>query len=233
MQLTYETQEAVPEDLRESFVEFKDGDQSSWIHKDLAEAKKEAYRFKGDLTQTQQQAKAAAERLKALEDAEAERLKKAEQADLDKKEKEGKHDEILAHFKQTAETEKAELQKQLEELQNSVRAEKKGAVVADLSALGTEATRSTLKRLIDLDLSFDDGNLVVMEDGKATSLTIEQYKAKLPELYPHLVAESHAKGGQANGGNGSGSPSGVNAKAQEAKKKGDLKGFLDASIKFN
>ncbi len=85
MQLQYDTQDAVPEDLRESFVEFKDGDKTLFMHKDLAETKKEAYRFKGDLTHAQKLAQEKSERLQALELAEKER-----QADLEAKELESK-----------------------------------------------------------------------------------------------------------------------------------------------
>lgn len=207
MQLQYDTHDAVPEDLRESFTEFKDGDKTVFIHKDLAEAKKEAFRFKGDLTQTQRKQQEAVERLQQLEEAEQKRQKELEDKELESKKKNGQHEEILEHFKTQAEKEKAELKAQLEELTNNVRNEKKASVVNDLATLGTETTRPALKRLIDLDLTFsDDNSLIVMLDGKATSLTVEEYKAKLPELYPALVGESHGKGGQSKGAtSGSGS----------------------------
>lgn len=207
MQLQYESETEVPEDLKESFTEFKDGDKTVWMHKDLAETKKEAFRYKGDLTQTKQKQDEIAQRLADFEKREQERKEEQEKLELEKKQKDGKHEEILEHFKQQAEQEKSELKKQLDELQNSVKSEKKAAVVKGLSAAGTEQTRAALERLIDLDLDFDDGgNIVVMMEGKATSLSIDEYKAKLPELYPSLVGESHGKGGQGKGGTGSGTP---------------------------
>lgn len=206
MQLQYETQDQVPEDLRESFVEFNEGDKTLFMHKDLAETKKQLYRTKGDLTHTEKSAKEKAERLKALEDAEALRQQEREQADLENKKKNGQHEEILEDYKTKAEQREAELKAHLEELQGNIRNEKKSTVVSDIAALGTDSTRSTLKRLVDQDLAFgEDGNLVVMQDGKATSTTIEEYKSKLVDLYPSLVRESHAKGGKATGGTGSGS----------------------------
>ena len=206
MQLQYDTHDAVPEDLRESFTEFKDGENTIFIHKDLAEAKKEAFRFKGDLTQTQKKQQEALERLQQLEEAESTRKSELEAKELESKKKNGQHEEILEHFKTQAEKEKAELKSQLEELTNSVRNEKKASVVNELASLGTTDTRAALKRLIDLDLTFgEDGGLVVIEDGKASSTTVEQYKAKLKELYPSLVSESHGKGGVSKGaGSGSG-----------------------------
>lgn len=207
MQLQYETQDQVPEDLRESFVEFKEGDNTVFLHKDLAETKKEAYRYKGDLTQTQQKQQEALERLKQLEEAESQREAERQAAELESKKKNGQHEEILEHFKQQAELEKQTLTEQLNELKNSVRSEKKTGIVNKLGALGTDITRPMLTRLIEQDLDFgEDGNLVVMENGKATSMTIEQYQSKLPDLYPALIGESHSKGGTSKGGTGSGSP---------------------------
>lgn len=213
MQLKYETQELVPEDLKESFVEFKDGDQSSWIHKDLAEAKKEAYRFKGDLTNAQKLAQEKADKLKAFEDAEADRQAEKERIELESKKKNGQHDEILEDFKSKSQAEIDAREARIKELEESIKNKEKSAVVNDLAGLGIDSTRTALKRLVEQDLQFgDNGSLVVMQDGKATSMTVDEYKAKLPELYPYLVGESHSKGGQANGGNGSGSPSGTKLK---------------------
>ena len=206
MQLQYEDVNEVPEELKESFVEFKEGDKTVFMHKDLAETKKEFYRQKGDLTQAQRLAQEKAERLQALESAEAERQAEKERLELEAKKKNGQHEEILEHYKTQAEKEKAELQQLVDNLQNSMKAEKKTAVVNDLAALGTDSTRAALKRLIDQDLAFaDSGELVVIENGKATSLTIAEYKAKLADLYPSLVSESHGKGGFSKGGTGSAS----------------------------
>lgn len=236
MQLQYDTQDAVPEDLRESFVEFKDGDKTLFMHKDLAETKKEAYRFKGDLTHAQKLAQEKSERLQALELAEKQRQEDLEAQELESKKKNGQHEEILEHFKTQAQREKEELQAKLDELSGSIKQKEKTAVVNDLASMGTDSTRAALKRLIDQDLDFsEDGSLVVLENGKATSISLDEYKGKLKELYPYLISESHGKGGGRNGnpaGSG-GSNVSTNVKAEQAKKKGDLKGFLDASINFN
>ena len=235
MNLQYETLDDVPEDLKESFVEFKEGDKTLFLHKDLADTKREFYRTKGDLTQAQRKQQEALERLQALEDAENKRQRELEEKDLESKQKNGQYEEILNDFKTKAQQREEELKRQLDELNSNVRNEKKSAVVSELSSLGTEHTRDALKRLIALDLDFgDDGSLIVMENGKASSTTIAEYKAKLKDLYPSLVGESHGKGGQGKGGNGSlTQKSNTNVKADEAKKRGDLKGFLDASIKLN
>lgn len=222
MQLQYDTQDAVPEDLRESFVEFKDGENTVFMHKDLAETKKEFYRAKGDLTHAQRTAQEKAERLQALEQAEQERKKDIENKELENKKKNGQHEEILEHFKTQAEKEKAELKAQLDELNNSVRNEKKASIVNDLASLATDSNRAVFKRLIDSDLAFgDDGNLIVMENGKASSLSIDDYKSKLKDLYPQLVRESHGKGGQSKGALGSSGSDGVPRTLEECK--GDRK----------
>ena len=201
MQTQYEDQSAIPEELKDSFVEFKDGDKTVFLHKDVAEAKREAFRFKGDLTQAQQKQQEALERLERLEKAEQARQAELEAKELEAKKQNGQHEEILEHFKAQAEKEKQELQQQLAELQNSVKAEKKAAIVSDLSSCGTPETKAVLSRLINLDLDFSEsGEIVVLQDGKATSLSLDEYKAKLPELYPSLVGEVHGKGGVAKGG---------------------------------
>lgn len=206
MQLQYDTQDAVPEDLRESFIEFKDGDNTVFMHKDLAETKKEFYRAKGDLTHAQKAAQDKAERLQALELAEQERLSLAEQQELESKKKNGQHEEILEHYKTQAQQREDALKAQLDELTNSVRNKDKAAIVSELAAMGTDSNRSVLKRLIDADLTFsDDGGLVVLENGKASSLSVDEYKGKLKELYPQLIGESHGKGGTSNGALGSSS----------------------------
>lgn len=207
MQIEYATLEEIPEDSRESFEEFKDGDTTMFIHKQLAETKKEFYRTKGDLTHAQKAAQDKSDRLQALEDAEALRIKDREQAELESKKKNGQHEEILADWKAKSEATLSAKDAQIKELEDGIKNKEKSSVVSDIAALGTDSTRAALKRLVDQDLAFsEDGNLVVMQDGKATSTTIEEYKSKLVDLYPSLVRESHAKGGKANGNSGSGSP---------------------------
>jgi hypothetical protein len=218
MQLQYDTQEAVPEDLRESFVEFKEGDKTLFMHKDLAETKKEVYRFKGDLTHAQRLAQEKSERLQALELEEQQRQADLEARELESKKKNGQHEEILEHFKTQAQKEKEALQAKLDELSGSIKQKEKAAVVNDFSSIGTDSTRGILKRLIEQDLDFsEDGSLVVLEEGKATSVTLDEYKVKLKDLYPHLVSESHAKGGGRKGSLGSGGTGGVPATLEECK----------------
>lgn len=200
MKLQYETLDDVPAELKESFVEFKEGDQTLFLHKDLAETKKEFYRTKGDLTQTQRQQQAALERLQQLEDAERLRNEELERAKLEKMETSGQHKEILEHQKAKFEQEKADLAAKLQALEDSVKSEKKAAIVSKLSSVGTSETRPILERLISLDLDFgEDGNLIVIENGKASSTSVDEYAAKLKFLYPQLVGESHGKGGQSKG----------------------------------
>lgn len=233
MQLQYATQDEVPEDLKGSYVEFKDGEETVFMHNDLAEAKKEAFRFKGDLTQVQKTAQEKAERLSKLEEAQKLRDEQAEADELANKQKNGQHEEILNDFKTKAEQRELELKGKLEELSNSVRAKEKANVVGEFASLGTPETKEILRRVVEQDLEFgDDGSLVVIENGKASSTTLEQYKEKLKDLYPALVSESHGSGGKGKGGIGSVTPSkDVNNKAAEdAKKKGDLGGFLNAKL---
>lgn len=234
MQLQYDTQDAVPEDLRESFVEFKDGDNTVFMHKDLAETKKEFFRAKGDLTHAQKAAQDKAERLQALELAEQERQSLAEQQELESKKKNGQHEEILEHYKTQAQQREDALKTQLDELTNSVRNEKKAALVSRLSAVGTSETRPTLERLINIDIDFaEDGNFIVLENGKASSTSVEEYASKLKDLYPALVGESHGKGGSSKGADsGSGlrtkKPSEMSSQERIEFKQRDPLGFKQA-----
>lgn len=222
MQLQYDTQDAVPEDSRESFVEFKDGENTVFMHKDLAETKKEFYRTKGDFSQYKQKAEPSLSELQELREFKRQLEERQEQDDFENKKKNGQTDEMIEHLRVKSEREKAELQAKLDELNNSVRNEKKAAIVSELASLGTESNRAVLKRLVDADLTFgDDGGLVVLENGKASSLTIDEYKGKLKELYPQLVSESHGRGGQSKGALGSSGSGGVPRTLEECK--GDRK----------
>lgn len=198
--LQYETFDDVPDKFKESFVEFKDGEQTLFLHKEFAETKKELYRTKGDLTHTKRQQQSAAEQVQKYEEAERLRNEELERAKIEKMELSGQHKEIVEHQRARFEQERADLAAKLQALEDSVKSEKKAAIVSKLSSVGTSETIPILERLISLDLDFgEDGNLIVIENGKASSTSVDEYAAKLKFLYPQLVSESHGKGGQSKG----------------------------------
>lgn len=50
MQLQYENQAEIPVGSEESFIEFEQNGKNLWMHKDLAESKKTAFRFQGQVS---------------------------------------------------------------------------------------------------------------------------------------------------------------------------------------
>lgn len=202
MQIKYDSLDQVDESNREHFVEWKEGEETKYVHKDYAESLKDHYRLKGDYTEAKKQLDQASSRLAELEKAEAERRKKAEQEDMDSKKKSGKYDEIISDWERKYNS----AQEQISSLKQQRLNDKKDSLVQQLSSAGTEASRSKLARLINQDLGFDDnGDIIVLDaDGKATSKTVEEYKGELKNLYPELVSEVQSKGGKGKGGFDSG-----------------------------
>lgn len=98
------------------------------------------------------------------------------------------------------------------------------------------------KRLIQDHLKnrqkVEDGKIIYLnEDGSASSLDKAGLLKELQEspMFKSLTSYTPPSqgGGNINGTTSSSSATQVNQKAEDAKKKGDLKGFLDASINFN
>ena len=208
IELQYEDKSAIPEDLADNYVEFKEGDKTLFMHKDLAETKKALYRTKGDYTKLSSDFETTKERLQRLEDERKER----ERQEAERKEKNlkdnGKHDELLDAYKKKAEETEEEWRNRYNELQNQFYGEKKNSVVSKFAAQGTKETQTALARLIGQDLSVNEkGEFVVLdENGKATAMSLEEYEKSIPERYPSLVRGPQSSGGHGNGGNaGSGS----------------------------
>ena len=208
MTIRYTEKSEIPEDQINDFVEFKEGDQEVFIHKELAESKKAQYRLQGDLTRVSGEKDSLSSKVSEFQ-SEKDRLEQeAKQKKLDKQKASGQHDEIIEDLKnQLAQSESKTIEVE-NDWKNKYNATKKDSIVDSLSMLGTEQTRNELKRLIALDISFDDkGEPVVLdESGKATAQTVEDYKTSLEDgkKYPNLVKSVVSQGGQANGSNGGG-----------------------------
>ena len=50
-ELLYDSQDQIPEEFKDLFVEWKDGDDTKFIHAQMAEIKKELFKTQGDYTQ--------------------------------------------------------------------------------------------------------------------------------------------------------------------------------------
>lgn len=206
MQIKVDSLDSIDEGMRDHFVPFKEGDKEIFVHKDLADTMKDKFRIQGDLTNLSAKFDGMKERLTQFEEAERQRAAEKEQRELDDKKKNGKLDEVVADYERRLGETKQQYEDRINTLIADSRNKEKSSVVSDLSTLATKSGQTALKRLIAQDIDFtDDGEMIVLQDGKATSLSIEEYKAKLPELYPSLVAEVQSSGGQAKGGLGGGS----------------------------
>ena len=205
MQIKVNSLDELDESVRDNFVAWKDGDKEIFVHKDLAESLKEQFRLKGDLTDVKGKFDGIQSKLTELTRAEEERKRLEEEAELEAKRKNGQHDEIIADW----ERKHAEAQDTIAQLKQQRLDDKKETIVTELATAGTDDTRDMLKRLINQDLTHDEnGELIVLDSaGKATSKTLEEYKAGLKDLYPALVAGVQSNGGNANGGFNSGAGS--------------------------
>lgn len=204
MKLRYESKTDIPEDLTNTFVEFTEGDKVVFVHKDLADQLKANYRLQGDYTETKRKMTEQSDKLQSLIDAEEKRKREEEDRELNNKSKNGQHDEIIADLRAKLEATQNDWSEKYSGLQKDVRDKEKRAIVAELSSAGTDKTKRELSRLISLDLAFDENGAIIVldENGKATSSTLDDYKKALPENYPSLVAEVQPSGGMGNGSTG-------------------------------
>lgn len=202
MKIKYNSLDEIDEGLRDSFTEWKDGDNTLFVHKDYADDMKEHFRLKGDHTELKNKFEETKSRLDELAQLEEERRRKESEDDLENKKKNGKFDEIISDWEKKYQTKEQEL----EQLRKERLGDKKQTVVERLAGYGTESSRTKLARLIDQDLDFDDnGNIIVLDaSGKATSQSVKEYEDKLRDLYPELVKEVQSSGGKGSGGYKSG-----------------------------
>lgn len=204
MKLKYESKQEIPEDLADSFVEFKEDDKTVYLHKDLADSRKEAYRYKGDLTALKDKNDDLSSKVQSLLDDAEKRKAEEEEKALQGKIDGGQHQEIIDDLKSKLEAKDLEWKQKYDDLKNSTLQEKKSAIVSSLTAKAVDGAEKQLSRLVSLDFSFDEnGDIIVLDEaGKATSTTLEEYKSSLAERYPHLVAEVQPNGGMGKGSSG-------------------------------
>lgn len=204
MKLQYTDKSEIPEGQADSFVEFKEGDSTVFMHKDLAEQKKETFRLKGDLSKTSEQLNGLKEKVEGFESEQQKREREAREREEANKLKNGQHDEVIAALRKDLENAKAEGQQKVDELMQQTASEKKKALIAQLGSAATKGNEPILSRMIadDLDVSADGTVVVKDADGKVTGLTVDQYRQSLTDRYPTLVAAVQSSGGLAQGGAG-------------------------------
>jgi hypothetical protein len=124
-------------------------------------------------------------------------------------------------------------------MQNAIKTEKRNSVVSDLaSELATDAGSKAFKMLIAsrIDVDPETGKITFLnDDGSASSLDFAGFKSEIQKdkTYTALLKATVSTngGGLLNGNSGgSANASTTNTLAQEAKKKGDLTGFLKSHL---
>lgn len=239
-----ENLESLPETMRADFVESEFNGKKGFQHKDTialanslknAKAERDQYKTKAVEYETQMSeqenqtaAKIEAAKAKALEDArskgdvtEIEKRYQEQMADLEKRTAERVRGEVTTEFK----TERAN--------------ERKSAIAREIATLNAvdKDSADTLFEILERRIKIDpeSGKEIFLDDkGGALSIDRAGFEKEFlssPRVNRLVKAEiATSGGGLANGNTGAGGASTVNAKAQEAKKKGDLTGFLNASL---
>lgn len=204
MAIRYESMTAVPEAEKADFVEFKEGDKTVAVHKDYAEAKKNEYRLQGDVTRLTQDSASMKTKLDELTAAEKKRAEEAEAERLKGLSATERQQEIIDSLTRKVDETAAQYEQRVKDAEAKAAAVAKKAALAEVAAVGTEATRAILRRMAAADLEVQaDGSIIVLdEDGKATAQTFEEYKASLKTRYPALVSAVQSKGGSGQGGAG-------------------------------
>jgi predicted component of type VI protein secretion system len=228
MSLTQEQFDQLPDFVKTDYTQ--DGD--VFVHVGVK-------KLKGTLDGLDAKNKEYETRLKTIESESAKKQADAEQAALEKLKADGKFDEIM----KDAERRIGETTKQYEEriakMQNAIKTEKRNSVVSDLaSELATEAGSKAFKMLIAsrIDVDPETGKITFLnDDGSASSLDFAGFKSEIQKdkTYTALLKATVSTngGGLLNGNSGgSANASTTNTLAQEAKKKGDLTGFLKSHL---
>ena len=160
-------------------------------------------------------------KLKEFEKNEHAKLEAARAEALEKLKKEGKVDEILADAERRLGETKAQYEERLAKITNTVKAEKRNAIVSDLAAeLATLAGSKAFKALIGnrIDVDPETGKVTFLNaDGSASALDLAGFKADIEKdesFSPLLKAPINVNGGGfANGSNGGSAPTGAGSLA--------------------
>lgn len=237
----------LPEALRADFVESEFDSKKGFQHKDtiaLSNALKNAKAEKDDLrtkftdveTRLSEFEKTRAQ---DIEDAKTKALESARtNKDVDAIEK--RYQEQIADLEKRSSETVTEYKERLEKVNGNVKKSSIDALVNDLASMATDKGRNAFKQLIKSRIDYDseNGKHIFLDDaGGATSLDVSGFKAEIAKdsFFDSLLADpsSMEGGGGAKGSGESGAFKGVkNQPAEDAKKKGDLGGFLKASIKL-
>lgn len=242
LKLIYEPGEAVPDNLSSEFEEFEIREEGKepkkvQMHKSLADAKKSAYRFQGDVTRLSGELETKNTKLASYEERERQNQADKDEKRRKKQEQDGDYKQMYEDLKQRTDKEKEDQQKVINSLQSDITSGKKESILSKIAAMGTPETSSQLRRLASQDFKLnEEGVPVILNDkGEATSQSLDDYMKTLPTKYPNLVAAKKGSGGKGQGSlkGGAGGEPKENAAAEEAKKNRNVQGFIAAKLSKN
>lgn len=225
--LTVEQFEQVPDFLKSDYVQ--DGE----VYRHTGELK--AAKLKSSLDnldgklkefERNEQAKIEAARQAALEEAKT----KGDVADVEKR-----YQQQMADLeKRVREDERNNVTKEFTQKQADTKASGIADTIAASKAVDEKAAKGLKKLLADrVKVDPETGKEYFLDDnGSALSVDRAGFESMIAEEYPHLVKGNVTTtgGGKASGNNGGGASFSSNPAAEEAKKKGDVQGFLKASL---
>ena len=202
MAIRYTEESQIPEAEKADFVPFKEGDVEVFVHKEFADAKKEQYKLKGDVTRLTESTDSMKTKLDELGTAERARAEAAEEERLKGLTATQRMQEQIDSLKQANDETKTQFEQRLKAEQDKANSATREATIADVATAATDKNKTILKRMAAQDLEVqDDGSIIVLdESGKATAQTVEDYKASLADRYPSLVSAVQSQGGDARGG---------------------------------
>ncbi len=183
-------------------------------------------RYKAKHEEAEKHRKAAESKAKEVE-------RERQENERRKAEEEGNHQKLWETEKERADRLEADLSerdKALEEWSHKeIEMTRDNETTSVVSELTTDAKRQkALKKLVRDHVQVVDGEKQYQVDG--VSIDKDRFVKYIKEEYPSLVDGSGMSGGGALGNNGSGAANDTNAKAQAAKGKGDLTGYLQAAL---
>lgn len=236
----------VPEDAREFYEEGVNQDgKTGFVHKEVAALVSTLNKQKETLKQNSEGYKSLEEKLSKFEQEKLAAIEEAKAKALEEAKSKGDVEAIEQRYKEqmedavnrAREESKNEAMKEFEQKQSELMADSElQSIITKLNPVDDEAAE-LLKLKLKASQKVEDGKIIYLnDDGKASSLDAQKFADELIKANKfarlRVGVPSTTGGGLPNGNNGGKAPSSANQKAEEAKKKGDLKGFLDASIKF-
>jgi hypothetical protein len=233
--LTQEQYEQLPEFIRGDYAQ--DGE----VFKPVGELK--ALKLKNSLNELDNKYKETSGKLSEYEKRQADNAAEAERKALEKLRADGKVDELLADQERRHGETAKQYQDRIDALTSKAKASAKSSIVSELSTFATDSGKAAYKRLIDSMVDYDPitgEEIYYNVDGSASSVKTRQeffdeVIAKSDIFQPLIKAAPTTEGignARGNGGN-SGSTTDANAKAEAARKKGDLRGYLNAALNPN